>query len=234
MTFGEVWRCASSFRLWQNTAIKPYLVVLVSVYQYFLQSFCRATSYKGTDGASCTKTANTAVNASASGTCRVYDGHYLVGNYYQWNAATAGTGGTITSSNASGSVCPKGWKLPNVNGITGKGSFRYLLQQYGLASESGNGTLTGTSPVNNNTYNIALSPLFFVRGGFINLGSKDVSPDGKITFYSAGQYGYYWSSRASSNADTAYYLDFGSSSVDLSYGTDRYYGYSLRCLISTP
>ena len=121
-----------------------------------------------------------------------------------------------------------------MNGITGKGSFRYLLQQYGLAPESGNGTLTGTSPVNNNTYNIALSPLFFVRGGFINLGSKDVSPDGKITFYSAGQYGYYWSSRASSDTDSAYHLYFGNSIVDPSRNFGRYFGRSLRCLISTP
>ena len=76
------------------------------------------------------------MNASASGTCRVYDGHYLVGNYYQWNAATAGTGGTITSSNASGSVCPKGWKLPSSGSTPGmsKGTFAYMLQQYGLAS----------------------------------------------------------------------------------------------------
>ena len=140
---------------------------------------------------------------------------------------TASTGGTITNANASGSVCPKGWKLPNVNGITGKGSFRYLLQQYGLAPESGNGTLTGTSPVNNNTYNIALSPLFFVRGGYIGPNLTD-------KFRVAGQDGDYWSSRAVSNADVAYRLAFGSSNVLPSGSVSRYYGYSLRCLISTP
>ena len=193
-------------------------------------NFYRATSYKGTDGASCTKTANTAVNASASGTCRLYDGHYLVGNYYQWNAATAGTGGTITNSNASGSVCPKGWKLPssatNASTIT-KGTFAYLLQQYGLASAYNSGSLTGTSSVNNNTYNIALSPLFFVRGGYIGPNLTD-------KFRVAGQDGDYWSSRAVSNADVAYRLAFGSSNVLPSGSVSRYYGYSLRCLISTP
>ena len=125
------------------------------------------------------------------------------------------------------SICPKGWKLPNVNGITGKGSFRYLLQQYGLAPESGNGTLTGTSPVNNNTYNIALSPLFFVRGGYINPSNTD-------KFRVAGQYGYYWSSRAYPSTDGAYSLNFGNSSVNPSYNNARYVGRSLRCLISTP
>lgn len=38
-----------------------------------------------------------------------YNAHYHVGNHYTWNAATAGTGGTITSTNATDSICPKGW-----------------------------------------------------------------------------------------------------------------------------
>ena len=42
-----------------------------------------------------------------------YNAHYLVGNLYQWNAATAGTGGTIDNyANATDSICPKGWRLP--------------------------------------------------------------------------------------------------------------------------
>ena len=171
------------------------------------------------------------MNASASGTCRVYDGHYLVGNYYQWNAATAGTGGTITSSNASGSVCPKGWKLPSSatsNTTITKGTYAYLLQQYGLASAYNSGTLTGTSPVNGNTYNIALSPLFVVRGG-------GIYPSTTTKFDGAGQYGIYWSSRAYSSASFAYYLIFNNSLVNPSYyGNGRYSGQSLRCLISTP
>ncbi len=35
--------------------------------------------------------------------------HYALGNYYQWNTATAGTGGTITEGQATGSICPSGW-----------------------------------------------------------------------------------------------------------------------------
>ena len=42
-----------------------------------------------------------------------YDAHFLIGNFYQWNAATAGTGGTISNyANATDSICPKGWRLP--------------------------------------------------------------------------------------------------------------------------
>ena len=99
-----------------------------------------------------------------------------------------------------------------------------MLQQYGT-----NSSLTGTSPVNGNTYNIALSPLFFVRGGYIRPNFTD-------KFRDAGQEGDYWSSRASSSAVYAYYLSFGSSSVYPSNVNNyyRYDGFSLRCLISTP
>ena len=167
------------------------------------------------------------MNASASGTCRVYDGHYLVGNYYQWNAATAGTGGTITSSNASGSVCPKGWKLPNSGDNTTKGTFGYMLSQYGVQSKVNVAAGAVNSPVNGNSYDIALSPLFFVRGGYIY-------PTYSNKFNDAGLSGDYWSSRAYSYTNTAYVLSFNDSGVNPSGATDRYVGFSLRCLISTP
>ena len=42
-----------------------------------------------------------------------YDAHFLIGNFYQWNAATAGTGRTTSDyANATDSICPKGWRLP--------------------------------------------------------------------------------------------------------------------------
>ena len=144
---------------------------------------------------------------------------------YQWNAATAGTGGTITNANATGSICPKGWKLPNASSAFNntKGSFYYMLSQYGVQKN-----LSGTSSVNGNTYNIALSPLFFVRGG-------GIYPSTTTKFDGAGQYGIYWSSRAYSSASFAYYLIFNNSLVNPSYyGNGRYSGQSLRCLISTP
>ena len=148
-----------------------------------------------------------------------------MGNYYQWNAATAGTGGTITNQNAPSSICPKNWKLPNSDYYdaswhivsAGKGSFTYLLQQYGVSS-----SLTGTSSVNSNTYNIALSPLFFVRGGYVNPSVQQ--------FWYAGQSGAYWSSRAYSSTVSAYYLTFNSG-VNPSNAGNRYLGFSLRCLV---
>ena len=51
-----------------------------------------------------------------------YDAHYHVGNYYQFNTATAGTGAALTDEDgegavAAGSICPKGWKLPLSGGV---------------------------------------------------------------------------------------------------------------------
>lgn len=42
---------------------------------------------------------------------KTYDAHYLVGNYYSFNSATAGTGGGLENGNAVGSICPVGWKV---------------------------------------------------------------------------------------------------------------------------
>lgn len=155
-----------------------------------------------------------------------YDAHYLAGNYYQWNAATAGTGGAIKNQDATGSICPKNWKLPSANNDTTKGTFGYLLTQYGVQSKINIAAGAVASPVNSNNYDIALSPLFFLRGGIIWLGDSNTLSD-------AGLGGTYWSSRAYYiGTSRAYYLNVGSSSVNPSYGNYRYRGFSIRCFLS--
>lgn len=183
-------------------------------------NFYRLTSYIGTDGVtSCTKNANTAASTTAYGVCAQYDAHYLVGNHYTWNTATAGTGGTITSANATGSICPKNWKLPSSGDNTTKSTFGYMLSRYGVNSHS-----TGTSSVNNNTYNIALSPLFFVRGGYIEPNDKYL--------YGAGNYSRYWSSvPRTTSTDQALSLLFSSNVSPSNPYETRNRGLSLRCLI---
>lgn len=85
------------------------------------------------------------------------------------NAATAGTGGTIWDENAGGSICPKGWKLPDSKyGNRDSGSFAGLLLAYNLMlSDQYSGTIS------NGQYNVALSPLFWVRSGYIYNSSED-------------------------------------------------------------
>ena len=180
-------------------------------------NYCGSSSLKSLADSSCTNVGWTNVssmtpmsdgasNVAISG--NTYNAHYLVGNLYQWNAATAGTGGTITSSNATDSICPKGWHLPTSNN-SNKGSFYYLLNQYGLTSTTSAGS-----------YNITQSPLYFVPYGVVNSGS----------LRNAGGNGNYWSSTAYSSTYTAYYLVFTSGYVNPSNYDSRYIGFSVRCL----
>lgn len=150
-----------------------------------------------------------AENVAVSG--NHYDAHYLVGNYYSWPAATAGSGNKAgENSVAIDSICPANWRLPLSGGsTTANGSFSNLLSQYDLTSSTASG--------NNN---IATSPLYFVRSGYVR-------PGGSLRI--AGGGGYYWSGRANSS-NFAYALRFDSSSVYPSNGNFRYLGFSVRCV----
>ena len=138
--------------------------------------------------------------------------HYIVGNHYQWNAATAGTGGSITSGQATSSICPKGWKLPESNS-TAVGSFGGLLSKYSIVNSD---TASMTK--------LTSSPLYFVRGGYVYQSTT-------YLFRDAGDRGYYWSSTPNSDGSYAYYLGFWSTgSIDPSYNYARNYGFSVRCI----
>ena len=144
-----------------------------------------------------------------------YDAHYLIGNYYQWSAATAGTGDSLTYTDASGSICPKGWHLPTSNN-TKSGSFGYLINTYGYTT----GDL------------LVLFPLYFVDAGFILVSPDSSSPQVRVPdpvgfFYD--NEGFYWSSNAHSNS-YAYGLYFNSGGVYSSNDESRYLGFSVRCL----
>ena len=167
-----------------------------------------------------------------------YDPHYLIGNYYQFNTATAGYGGVekngagewvgVQNTNVEYSICPKGWKLPlsgnnadiealNNNGKSG--SFYYMLEKYGLQSSVASGS-----------YNIAREPLYFVRSGYIDLFVVTGLP---ATF---GSHGYGLPSVAVDYIDdifkaTGIFLRFSASGVNPSYYGTRWYGLPVRCLV---
>ena len=134
-----------------------------------------------------------------------YDAHYLVGNYYQFNAATAGTGASVTTryDDASSSICPKGWRLPSCGNSNDTNDFYALT--------TGNSVTTGST--------LSKAPYYFIPAGYVRSGSLDL----------AGNYGYYWSSTAFSS-NVAYYLGSYSSRVYPSNNANRYSGYSVRCL----
>ena len=130
-------------------------------------------------------------NGAASNTINsgngTYDAHFLVGNYYAWDAATAGTGGDITDTEASDSICPKGWHLPTTND-TYSGSF------FGLV-----GAVNSTA--------ITQNPYYFVPSGSVYVvGSQ-------YTLMMAGSQGYYWSSTAYNHHASAVSLYFNDSMI---------------------
>ena len=133
--------------------------------------------------------------------------HYILGNHYQWNAATAGTGGTISSGQATSSICPKGWKLPESNS-TAVGSF---------------GGLINAGSIGTDVAKLTSAPYYFVRGGYVYQNTSNL-------FIYAGNEGRYWSSTPYSNAANAYNLDFWSTgSINPSNNNNRNNGFSVRC-----
>ena len=163
-----------------------------------------ALTEEQTDGVSSGSTVYSVVVVDEQ--AKTYDAHYLVGNLYQWTAATAGTGGSFSSgANATGSICPKGWTLPT--GGNGGGYYNLVINRYNIGNNS-----VGSAVI---TY----APLYFSPVGYIGAGS----------LYSAGNIGYYWSATANSSTD-AYDFDFYSSGINPSSDGHRYSGESVRCL----
>ncbi len=140
---------------------------------------------------------------------KVYDAHYLVGFYYSWLAATAGSGAGISKGDANRSICPQNWQLPTANN-DGNKTFTKLIAAYGEQ----NGLTVGT-------YDIRLAPLYFVPGGYIR------SVSGSTALRDAGQTGRYWLSTAF-NSDWAYYFAF-INNISTS-GDYRHAGQSVRCV----
>lgn len=128
------------------------------------------------------------------------------GGYYSWHAATAGTGTqSMSSGDATSSICPKGWRLPKGGS---SGDFQALVTALG-----GDTSSAGSTALQNPD-----GPNFVLAGYYYN-GSP----------YSRGSNGYYWSSTAYA-ANYAYNLSFSSSGVDPTSGSLKYDGYSVRCI----
>ena len=123
------------------------------------------------------------------------------GGFYNWYAATAGTGTTaltVNGQNTTVSICPKGWRLPT-GGVSSE--FLVLYNNY-----------NSSSSLRSNLVNLTSS-------GYVFSNSR----------YFQGSDGYYWSSTVDSSYG-AYSLHLNTSNVDpVNYGT-KYYGFSIRCI----
>ena len=138
-----------------------------------------------------------------------YDAHYLTGNWYQWNTATAGSGGDMVSTgalqdasklvDAQDSICPKGWQLPKggSNVVTGQpfareDSVYNLMLAYGYPE-------TGKY-IQNNVNHLGYTSLLTGAGQNILRASMYWALSG-VTLYRTGtwhnlQSGQFWSATA--------------------------------------
>ncbi len=141
-----------------------------------------------------------------------YPGDTDYGAYYSWYTATAGTGtAELTSGNASGSICPKGWRLPT----GGSGGEYQALINGGVSDWATNGSKNGYWIGANGSGGGAF---FSVTGSYNDDTLGDVVG------------GYYWSSTADDGGG-AYRLRFNQSSAPFLYeGKVKYSGFAVRCV----
>ena len=150
-------------------------------------------------------------------------GNATYGNYYNWYTATTGTGtGTMTSTsatdllNATSSVCPKGWRLPD-GGQSTKMSFYQLDKAYGGSGEN------RTDATQRDKF--MASPLDFPYSGYYYYGGNT---------YGQSTYGIWWTRSAGTIAGDAYRLNIGDDERFYPWSNDRVgHGYTVRCLADT-
>ncbi|MBQ3348443.1 hypothetical protein IJG90_02930, partial [Candidatus Saccharibacteria bacterium] len=181
-----------------------------------------SNTYYYTSGTTDNDTGTQSTCLAANGNDEEYCKHWHVGNYYNWTAAIASNDSSSISTqytNAANSICPSGWTLPYGADSGDTATYRefgQLLLSAGITT-----SLTATSYATNGFTNIRIAPLFFVRGGGVEVSSQ----------FGAASYGRYWSSSVFS-ASSAYTMHFYSSGLNSANDySSRYRGFSVRCLV---
>lgn len=164
---------------------------------------------------------------------KTYDAHYLIGFYYQFPAATAGSTYYWKSSSGAttpdkgyfyrtfSSICPKGWSLdskpvtPRSNGSAGYDLFYNEIQQQYLER--------GLS------FPLWTAPTYITRGGRLS---------GRQLIYAGGSMTSYWMSSVlyNLNKETRYlFHEFlnpdGSNNIERYSDYHPYYGHRIRCVL---
>ena len=194
---------AGAFTGWQNSHTFPYSADPGEKYYYTSNSTANDIQY------------NSLQDCVSAGYADCE--HYHAGNYYNWTTAIASNDSSVSQGggNIQSSICPAGWRLPNV---VNNDEFSRLLVYYDVITANDSDTYS-----TNGFDAIRVTPLYFVRAGSIYEGSiGDVKSSGY--YYSASVQGY----------NGAYYLSFSKSNIRTrfwnSYRQYRYSGQSVRCL----
>ncbi len=218
---GFGWKLASEV----NTSDIPAFKIDSSWIKTYDKDFIAATSYISNDGKmSCTKTPGYYGDMTSDYIpCRMYSAfapalsaqayeHYAVGKYYNFIAATNGTGKDLTAeSNASGSICPSGWNLPlSGKDVTTAGSF--------------NGLFAADPRIDD--VDVRVAPYYFVTAGQVST---------QIAF--ASQNAIYYSSTAAASEQPngkkkAYMLiTSGAAQTNQSFSNAATLGLPIRCVM---
>ena len=162
-------------------------------------------------------------SGNASSGCSSAPGCY---SYYSWDAATLGSGRSISTDNTDApySICPKGWHLPNTYNGSGTAAeatdFRALMIALGGSNsvQTYNSSTTPTGATISSA--LQADPYNFLLGGDYYGGS----------FYDGGSFGLYWSATSYSSSIRARFLRFDSTDVYSALYNRRRYGFSVRCV----
>ena len=130
--------------------------------------------------------------------------------YYSWYAATAGTGTTSTVGESTGSICPKGWRLPANYSVDSSKSYGSITEAYLGIHEETSGNYVST---------LEAIPIQLKRAGDYYDG----------TFHQGGERAFYWSSTAA-GAASGYDLRLTTSYVSPQYSDVKYCGFPIRCV----
>ena len=140
------------------------------------------------------------------------------GTYYHFQAATSGTGATVSTANANSpdTFCPLGWQMP-YSGTGGdyydkSRSWNKLFTEYNITF--GDGTAKDATKIKSYPFSYVYSGLYhWVKG----------------RLYTQSSNGYYWSPTVVSNT-SAYRLATWSSVVRPAYTDTKASGYAVRCV----
>ena len=147
------------------------------------------------------------------------------GTYYTHTAATAGTTANMNNDGdeATGSICPKGWRLPKARDTSSEPANNdfYQMAKHYVGSNMTWDASGGRGYWYNGTHNLLSSPPNFIYSGFRWCDTKGVAD--------VGSYGYWWSSTVSSSGH-AHSLLVRSSGVSPTFGYRRDNGFTVRCI----
>lgn len=184
-----------------------------------------------------------ASEASAVDTTKeIYDAHYLIGNAYAWNTATAGAGDDVTKNleNATTSICPANWRLPTT-GINKANAaewptslnddFYGLFYSYGYPSLQDNATASEwvnfdwgglRTSITNDDVNLHYAPGNFTANIAVYYDKGYLGAFGEVTSL--------WSSTGANNQNNSLVGYISNKNVAVSASRNRNIGIAIRCI----